>query len=1191
MAVTVTRSRAAVICFGTWGLQTMLHLVPRLRFLQVERRALGIDQELPDLDKLTAFATIMPGNACLQVKESGAAATADPPPLTIVRPDPNRYPAPSYVENRLLAMTGRINGNAGGTYAEQLGRELLHRACEDKYVQPLVLARPSSALNWRATSVNARANAFRSAVLWSEPVVRALVQEVIEPTRLDDVQILDPFVQTTIYVVASLAEPLSSAYVWPILAALKKALGSRNVARIVGLFATGSFAKDSSQALEEANAHVALRELEILTGLGQWRGRSDGVEDIDATAGDSNADAVTSAWKSLLREIGSASWQDRVGESIFHRIYLLDREKSSQSLANDAQHLAVMAGNAIEAFLVANGVLLIETHLGPDSELGFASPYSLLGAVNDYVPLRDYLYTAIDEEQKRIIRDCVLSESEDEPLSHATLAELHADTTRAVTRLLRPHALRMLEPESLQEREGRRWRRWQRNLVGHLRPNSPESAAPREDWLLPLRVRESFLLPENVLDEMRRSRTLWDWRAQFETRIGEADAQLEQSLIQQEFEQVWGLSRYGAQIRAFEAEFELERPEAIAGSARRRRGGRENQATLGRRIADLRERLESELRAVSEQTWAMRHQNDVRVIPRAIFMALHQTVQDICGKPNGILTAQARIKAWRDEIKVILKRLGEAKRDLGDERTWQENFNLRIQRWERRFVAIANHTPHRVAIWVRAVLASGFVSFFLFDWLLYERSLRLNTWQTALAGIACAGVVVTLGLGSEGLQELRVRRLQRERVRLALEELSRRVNDLIVRNLNGVYRQLDDDLEHLNEQVEETISYWQGRAQSRDEAPRSSSIPIRQAHTSQRLWEDVCGLVRAEADIEGQKSEDRFRQAWSRDGRDLRLWQQPGDTLGQQTRLALERGLNRGEGEAYLLRLEALMRVSNELTTPPGSQSPVNPRERADDLEQEIRTSWLRTEWCPFRQDNKARCSACRDSRGCTLAIHPTQLTEPETIDPREAPLDGSVLPLAALVENRAKAATAHLLPPRGVEQAKPELLRSLLQDYDIEAILQRTGANGSQELQRSRLIEFVETAVSRGKLSANADLHDPLTKEGMQTIGIDLAVTRDGARSSLFPYLAQRQIQPLASHDPISVSLMRTLHSVRLADLTLTDRCRQEYWRLQENNQKSLEIHNKLTLDQRREAYLLPTDEEQQMIALYDAIEYNPEI
>lgn len=1190
MPATVTRSRAAVLCFGAWGLQTMLHLVPRIRFLQVERRALGLDKELPDLDKLTAFAAIMPGNACLGVKGASTATTIEPP-FTIVRPDPNRYPPPTYVEERLLAMMGRLKGNASGTYAELLGRELLHRACEDKYVQPLLLNHPSSAQDQVASGVNTRANAFRSAVQWSGPAVRALMQEVVEPTRLDDVQILDPFVQTTIYVVASLSEPLSSAYLWPILAAMKVALGSRNVARIVGLFATGSFAKDNSQALEEANAHVALRELEILSGLEQWRGRSDGTEGDAAIASENDASATTSAWKAFVRKIGGASWQARVGERIFHRIYLLDREKSSQSLVSDAQHLAVMAGNAIEAFLVADGTLVIETHLGPDSELGFASPYSLLGAANDYVPLRDYLYAAIEEERKRIVKDCVLAE--DEPsLAHATLHDLRADTTDAIERLLRPHALRMLEPEPLPEREGRRLQRWWHNLARLLRRDSQEPIAPREDWLPPLRVRESYLLPENVLDELRRSHILWNWRAHFETRVDEAHAQLERSLTQQEFEQVWGLSRYDAHIRALEAEITpTDQDAAASGRGRRRHGAQGNQPPLEQRWASLHERLESELPAFGEQTWATRHQNDARVISHAAYLALQQAVKDISAKPNGILTAHARIEAWRDEIKAVLGRLSEAERDLGDERTWRENFDMREQRWGRSFVALANHTPHRSAIWVRAVLASGFVSFLLFDWLLYERSLHLSTWQTVLVGIGCAGVAVLLGVGLEGVQRLRVRRLQRERIHMAREELSRRVNDLIVHNLNGVYRQLDDDLERLDEQIDETISYWQGRSESREQAPHSPSIPIRQAHTSQRLWEDIRDLVRAEADFEGKKSEDRFRQAWLRDGRDLRLWQQSGDSLAQQIRLALERGLNRAEVEDYLERLESLRRLTSEPAMPPNGQASPPTRQRIDNLEQVIHAAWLSHEWCPYRQANASHCSACRYPGGCALASHPAQPVGSDPLDQREMSLDGTVLPLAALVEERARAATAHLLPPRGVEQAKPELLRSLLQEYDIESVLQRTGINGSQGSQRSRLIEFVETTVSRSKVSANADLHDPLTKEGMEAISIDLTVTRSGNRSSLHPYLVQRNIQSLASHDPISISMTRTLHGVRLMDLTLADRCRREYWRLQETNQKSLEIHDKLTLEERKQAYLLPNEGDQQMIAPYDAIEYRPEI
>ena len=57
------RTRAAVLCFGGWGLQTMLHLWPRLRLIQEERQILGIDRELPNLDRLTAFAAILPKTA------------------------------------------------------------------------------------------------------------------------------------------------------------------------------------------------------------------------------------------------------------------------------------------------------------------------------------------------------------------------------------------------------------------------------------------------------------------------------------------------------------------------------------------------------------------------------------------------------------------------------------------------------------------------------------------------------------------------------------------------------------------------------------------------------------------------------------------------------------------------------------------------------------------------------------------------------------------------------------------------------------------------------------------------------------------------------------------------------------------------------------------------------------------------
>ena len=54
------RTRAAGACFGGWGLQTMLHLWPRIRLIQEEREVLGIDRARPTLHRLTGFAAILP---------------------------------------------------------------------------------------------------------------------------------------------------------------------------------------------------------------------------------------------------------------------------------------------------------------------------------------------------------------------------------------------------------------------------------------------------------------------------------------------------------------------------------------------------------------------------------------------------------------------------------------------------------------------------------------------------------------------------------------------------------------------------------------------------------------------------------------------------------------------------------------------------------------------------------------------------------------------------------------------------------------------------------------------------------------------------------------------------------------------------------------------------------------------------
>jgi len=50
-------SRAAILCFGGWGMQVMYHLLPRLQAAQEQRAALSSNPA--DLSRLTSFCTVI----------------------------------------------------------------------------------------------------------------------------------------------------------------------------------------------------------------------------------------------------------------------------------------------------------------------------------------------------------------------------------------------------------------------------------------------------------------------------------------------------------------------------------------------------------------------------------------------------------------------------------------------------------------------------------------------------------------------------------------------------------------------------------------------------------------------------------------------------------------------------------------------------------------------------------------------------------------------------------------------------------------------------------------------------------------------------------------------------------------------------------------------------------------------------
>ena len=56
MAVHYTHSRSAILSFGGWGLQTLLHTAPRIQAAQEQRAARG--SGTPDLNRITSYGAV-----------------------------------------------------------------------------------------------------------------------------------------------------------------------------------------------------------------------------------------------------------------------------------------------------------------------------------------------------------------------------------------------------------------------------------------------------------------------------------------------------------------------------------------------------------------------------------------------------------------------------------------------------------------------------------------------------------------------------------------------------------------------------------------------------------------------------------------------------------------------------------------------------------------------------------------------------------------------------------------------------------------------------------------------------------------------------------------------------------------------------------------------------------------------------
>lgn len=509
MLVTYNHSRAAILCFGGWGLQVLLHLAPRLQATQEQRAALNAIG--PDLNKITSFGAVLPepllsgdGQAQFYMRRLRD---------EIVWP-------PFYVE-RLLAELQRKQlspaeerTNAILTLSERRAVSLL-RASEPM-LQPMGyegysfmapagglagLGMRSSAPPVGGQRRATRGDIFNTALTHADYAARLLETNVLDPIRQDNLAPDDPFVQTTLYVIAPMFEPLTSAMIWPMVGGLMARMGRRHISNVVGMFATGSYATDLTRGVEDAATYTALTELEVLTGIRKDESRRAALESYVRTT--------------------PAGLAEFVGERVFDRVYLLDREKANQGLAEESHELATLAANALEALIAGSGDLFIQEQLGFSvNSAGEERPYSLVGAAADYVPVNQILHAVNRQEESRLVREWVLRNTPEEGGGHplAQTARQQSGPTLSDLGFSQARALEVLAMRM---------------------PNLYEKAEPTD--LSELSVRQSFVYPTATAHELRRLSSE-AWATAFDGYLGEVRQTFDLAVGPKAANEAWGLA-------------------------------------------------------------------------------------------------------------------------------------------------------------------------------------------------------------------------------------------------------------------------------------------------------------------------------------------------------------------------------------------------------------------------------------------------------------------------------------------------------------------------------------------------------------------------------------------------------------------------------------------------------------------------
>lgn len=409
---TLNQVRSTIIGVGGFGLHTLGHFAPRLRFLNNQRRL--ADRGLPDLDRLVSYAAIIP-------RRPGLAGEGITPGLQLWLPKrqnlqdldplevqrfwravsrfvqegyqlPDEPDGPVHALNMAARAWQQANPDRGNRLflAEVVNDALV------RYLAPHFRVVETSPFEESGARLR-RADVLDTLMHSANPFGTQLEYQLSQAYQ-DLVQPIEDQTEVTIYVIGSVCEDWSSALFWPLCQLLRRRLADYQV-EIVGLLSTGPYSPPPYRAYEEASAFAGLYELDRLS-------RRDGALQLD--------DSVFENWESLREAVGQAG---------FDRCYLMDAVKVSRATAGSEREAVISIANALELFIAGNGDLIIQEQLAAGVSLKWATTYSALGAAVKFLPIQKIQYWVTKRLGAEIAQDHLLAGAENQ--DEARLRDAH----------------------------------------------------------------------------------------------------------------------------------------------------------------------------------------------------------------------------------------------------------------------------------------------------------------------------------------------------------------------------------------------------------------------------------------------------------------------------------------------------------------------------------------------------------------------------------------------------------------------------------------------------------------------------------------------------------------------------------------------------------------------------------------------